>query len=67
LSAYLSGFSEFVELIAAIAIRGLNTAHFSVLFPSPFAKVLAILNIWGIADLRKAEEVLAVRTEMFEG
>jgi hypothetical protein len=63
----VSGFSEFVELVAVIALRGLSSPHFGALFPSPFAKVLAILNIWGIADLRRAEEVLAVRTEMFEG
>lgn len=61
------GFSEFVELVAAIAVRGMNTPHFAALFPSSFAKVLAILNVWGVADLRRAEEVQAVRTEVFEG
>lgn len=57
------GFSEFVELIARIALDGMQAESYHVLFPTPFSKVLAILTVWGVADLRKIEEVRILRTE----
>jgi hypothetical protein len=57
------GFSEFVELIARIAVDGMQVESYHVLFPTPFSKVLAILTVWGVADLRKIEEVRILRTE----
>mmetsp|Transcript_16780 Transcript_16780/g.25216 ORF Transcript_16780/g.25216 Transcript_16780/m.25216 type:complete len:773 (+) Transcript_16780:69-2387(+) len=57
------GFSEFVELIARIAVDGMQAESYHVLFPTPFSKVLAILTVWGVADLRKIEEVRLIRSE----
>lgn len=58
------GFSEFVELIARIAVDGMQAESYHVLFPTPFSKVLAILTVWGVADLRKIEEIRILKTEI---
>lgn len=50
-------FSEFVEFICRIAIDGMEKDNYHSLFPTPFSKVLSILTIWGIADMKKLEEV----------
>lgn len=57
------GFSEFVELVARIAVDGMQAESYHVLFPTPFSKVLAILTVWGVADLKKIEEVRIIRSE----
>ncbi|CAE7659485.1 unnamed protein product, partial [Symbiodinium microadriaticum] len=57
------GFSEFVELVARIAVDGMQAESYHVLFPTPFSKVLAMLTVWGVADLRKIEEVRIMRSE----
>jgi hypothetical protein len=54
------GFSEFIEFIASIALFGMRTENYHILFPSPYAKVLSILTVWGLADLNKLEEVRAI-------
>ena len=51
------GFSEFVELIARIALEGMEADAYNVLFPTPFSKILGMLSVWGVADLKKLEEV----------
>jgi len=50
-------FSEFVEFICRISVDGMEKENYHSLFPTPFSKVLAILTIWGIADMKKLEEV----------
>jgi len=57
------GFSEFVEMIGRVAVNGLKSDNYNILFPTSFAKVLAMLNIWGIADLKKLEEMRIIHTE----
>jgi len=60
----LSGFSEFVELLSGVAVAGLGRhPSFEVLFPTPFAKVLAVLTVWGAADMNRLEQVRAIHTE----
>lgn len=39
LSNFNEGFSEFVELIAKIALIGMDNPNYNVLFPTPFSKV----------------------------
>jgi hypothetical protein len=56
------GFSEFIELIAKIALDGMEAESYNVLFPTPFSKVLAILSVWGVADLKKLEEVRLINS-----
>ena len=51
------GFSEFIELIARIALEGMEAENYNVLFPTPFSKILGLLSVWGVADLKKLEEV----------
>ena len=58
------GFSEFVELIARMAVENmLQQPCYHSIFPTPFSKVLAILTVWGVADLKKLEEVRVIRTD----
>jgi hypothetical protein len=57
------GFSEFVELISRVAVEGLQQPNYHIIFPTPFSKALAVLTVWGIADLRKLEEVRVIRTD----
>jgi hypothetical protein len=56
-------FSEFIELIGRIALIGMDQPNYQVIFPTPFSKILAILTVWGVADLKKLEEVHIIRTE----
>lgn len=56
-------FSEFVEFVARIAVEGMKQPNYHIIFPTPFSKVLAILTVWGVADLKKLEEVRIIRTE----
>lgn len=96
-----TGFSEFVELIARIAVREMQQPSYHAIFPTPFSKVctcmgmsmdmstnmsmgmvyimnqvnhtqhnhvipiqvLAMLTVWGVADLGKLEEVRTIRTD----
>ena len=59
----LKAFSEFVEFVARIAGEGMKQPNYHIIFPTPFSKVLAILTVWGVADLKKLEEVRIIRTE----
>jgi hypothetical protein len=36
---------------------------YNVLFPTTFSQVIAILTVWGVADLHKLEEVRALRSD----
>lgn len=57
------GFSEFLEIIARIAVEGCTQPNYHVIFPTPFSKVLALLTVWGVADLEKLEEIRIMRSE----
>jgi hypothetical protein len=57
------GFSEFIEMLARVAVDSLQQPSFHSLYPTPFSKVLALLSMWGVADLKKLEEVRVVHTE----
>jgi hypothetical protein len=47
-----------------VAVEGMGQhSNFDVLFPTPFAKVIGILTIWGVADYKKLEDVRAIHTE----
>jgi len=50
-------------LIARIAVEGLEQPNYHTMFPTPYSKVLAILTIWGVADLKILEEVRTIRTD----
>jgi hypothetical protein len=56
-------FSEFIEFVGRIAVEGMQQQNYHIIFPTPFSKVLAILTVWGVADLKKLEEVRIIRTE----
>lgn len=56
-------FSEFVEALATVAVTGLQQPNYDVIFPGAFSKVLALLTVWGLADLHRLEEVRCVRTD----
>ena len=56
-----------MEFIAKIAVVGMDSPNYHVLFPTPFSKVLAMLMVWGIADVKKLDEVRAIRSETLEG
>ncbi|KAG5188446.1 hypothetical protein JKP88DRAFT_304149 [Tribonema minus] len=61
------GYCEFVELLARVAVEGLqhrDTLH--TLYPTPYAKVAALLSVWGLADPNRLEEVALLRTRTFE-
>jgi hypothetical protein len=58
-------FSEFVEFVARVAVEGLQQENYDAVFPTPFAKVLAVLTVWGVADLKKLEEVRIIHTEVY--
>lgn len=50
----LAGFCEFVEILAKSALVGLDRPPYSALYPSPLAKVAAMLvGSWGLADPAK--------------
>lgn len=49
-----AGFCEFVEILAQMAVVGLDRPPYSTLYPSSFAKVAAMLvGPWGVADPAK--------------
>eukprot|EP01039_Chlorochromonas_danica_P011436 gene11436-12786_t len=56
-------FSEFMELVARIAVVEMQQASYHAVFPTPFSKLLAILTVWGVADLTKLEEVRVIRSD----
>ncbi len=58
------GFSEFIELVGAIALAGMGGANsYNGIYPTPFSKVLAILTVWGLADLKSLDEVRAISSK----
>lgn len=56
-------FSEFVEGLGIVAAQGLQQENYHAVFPTMYSKVLAVLTVWGLADLHKLEEVRCIRTE----
>ena len=52
-----AGFCEFIEIICNVAIIGMrsNPDHHKI-YPSAYDKVLAMLSVWGVADIAKVEE-----------
>jgi hypothetical protein len=57
------GFSEFIEVIGHIALEGLDHEDYHILFPTSLSKVLGLLTVWGLADMKKIEEVRAIRVD----
>jgi hypothetical protein len=57
-------FSEFLEFLSYLALEGMSTEHYHHMFDTPFKKVLALLTVWGIADLKKLEEVLLLHVDI---
>lgn len=52
-----------MELVARIAVVEMQQASYHTVFPTPFSKLLAILTVWGVADLTKLEEVRVIRSD----
>lgn len=52
-----------MELIGRVAVEGLQQQNYHIIFPTPFSKTLAMLTVWGVADLHKLEEVRVIRTD----
>ena len=50
-------FTEFLECLALVANSALETPAYRNIFPTPYSRVLALLTIWGFADLNKLEEI----------
>jgi len=50
-------FSEFLEILAKIAVDGLQQENYNYLFPSDYSKVLGLLTVWGLANPKKIEEI----------
>ena len=56
-------FSEFVEFICRVAIVGMQHVNYEVVFPTPLSKILAMLVVFGVADMNKLKEVHIVRAQ----
>ena len=50
-------FTEFLECLALVANSALDSPAYRNIFPTPYSRVLALLTIWGFADLNKLEEI----------
>jgi len=51
-----AGFCEFIEIISSIAILGMcQDSHHHRMYPSAYDKVLSLMCIWGVADVRQVE------------
>lgn len=50
-------FSEFIEFLARVALDGMQNPNYNSIFPTPYSKILAILTVWGVADMDRLEEV----------
>jgi len=57
-------FSEFLEFIAHLALEGMSQPHYDKMFNSPFAKIMALLTVWGVADTKKLEAVLLLHVDI---
>ena len=57
-------YCEFLEFLGHIAVHGMGYDHFANLFPTPFAKVLALLTVWGVADMKKLQQVLHLHVDL---
>jgi hypothetical protein len=57
-------FSEFMEFLCHLAVAGMSTEHYHVMFDTPFKKVMALLTVWSVADLKKLEEVLLLHVDI---
>lgn len=55
-------FCEFVEVIARVAIEGMQQETLTKLYPTPYAKVAAILSVWGLADPERLEDAKLLHT-----
>lgn len=57
-------FSEFMEFLCVVAMEGMATQHYHTMFDTPFKKIQALLTIWGVADIKKLEEVLQMHVDI---
>ena len=57
-------FSEFMEYLCVVATEGMTTPHYHNMFNTPFKKIQALLTIWGVADIKKLEEVLQMHVDI---
>ena len=57
-------FSEFMEFLCLIALEGMSTEQYHKMFDSPFKKIQALLTVWGVADIKKLEEVLQLHVDI---
>jgi hypothetical protein len=52
-----AGFCEFIEIVCTIATEGMCAEeHHHRMYPSAYDKVLALLCIWGVADVKRVEQ-----------
>ena len=47
-----------------VATEGMTTPHYHNMFNTPFKKIQALLTIWGVADVKKLEEVLQMHVDI---
>jgi hypothetical protein len=57
-------FSEFMEFLCLIALEGMSTEQYHKMFDTPFKKIQALLTVWGVADIKKLEEVLQLHVDI---
>ena len=44
--------------------RGYESEEYHKMFDSPFKKIQALLTVWGVADIKKLEEVLQLHVDI---
>lgn len=57
----LLSYPGFVEALARVALVSLSKPAFEHLYPSAKEKVSVLLEMWGVGDAKRLEEVLAAR------
>lgn len=58
-------FPGFVELLGLTALAALSKPTFVHLYPTAEAKVAVLLEMWGVADPSKLEEIVSKGRERF--
>ena len=53
-----------MEFLCVIALEGMAIQHYHTMFDTPFKKIQALLTIWGVADIKKLEEVLQMHVDI---
>lgn len=53
-------FSEFVEFLTQLSLRGMLKDTYNSVFPTPYAKVISMLMTWGLVDMKKLHSVKAM-------